>query len=521
MKKIHIITFLVLAVLGTSCSDYLDVNTNTNQATTVSPELVLPQAIAATAQVLNRYNTYGMETGGYGANAGGYGGFNEFVTYNYTSNTFSDLWPNTYDNLQDYQYIIDNTEGKETYSYYNAAAKIMKAHGFQLLVDTYGNVPYSDALKGANLLTPKYDDAAAIYTDLAAQLDIAIATINTANAAKAGGATMINLGAADVLFGGDMTKWAQFANTIKLRLVVRATGKTTFANSAFDAAGFLTDDALINPGYTRDNNRQNPQWNQWAYTYTGSAANKSWIPTNFILSFYDGSKLKDEGRGSAIYYKFPATGVNQLGVENNSVPSSPTGGFWYSGTDRTGTTAGDVPGTLKGPDAGYPVITVAESDFLQAEAVVRGILKSGDAKTLFENGIKASFDYIYQLPDGSLSGDAAGDATKYITDNQSNYLANFTLATTDARKVEAIITQKYVALNFVNSNEGWNEYRRTGYPAVSGTSARGTFASTVSQSPRPDRLPTRILYPASEASYNAANLPQGISPFTTLIFWAK
>jgi hypothetical protein len=76
----------------------------------------------------------------------------------------------------------------------------------------------------------------------------------------------------------------------------------------------------------------------------------------------------------------------------------------------------------------------------------------------------------------------------------------------------------------VNSEQSWNDYRRTGYPSVvttAGATATQTFASKYSESTRPDRLPTRLLYPPSEGSYNSANVPKGISPFTSLIFWAQ
>jgi hypothetical protein len=92
------------------------------------------------------------------------------------------------------------------------------------------------------------------------------------------------------------------------------------------------------------------------------------------------------------------------------------------------------------------------------------------------------------------------------------------------QKVEAILTQKWVALNFVNSDQSWNDYRRTGYPKVistAGATGAQTFASKYSESTRPDKLPTRILYPPSEGSYNSTNVPKGISPFTSLIFWAN
>ena len=169
------------------------------------------------------------------------------------------------------------------------------------------------------------------------------------------------------------------------------------------------------------------------------------------------------------------------------------------------------------------IVTAAESYFLQAEAAVRGLI-TDDAATLFNDGIVASFRYLYTLPDNkTISGDPVGDAAEYMTDNEDSYLVNFSKATTDAQKIEAIITQKYIALNMVNSDEAWNEYRRTHYPAIistPGATGSQTFASSVSESTRPDKLPTRILYPTSEGSYNTSNVPKGVTPFTSTIFWA-
>ncbi len=518
MKRISILICLAIAVFGSSCNDYLDINTNPNKATSVKAELVLPQALTATAVVLNVYNSYGSQIGGYAANAGGYGGFNETVSYAYTPNNYSGNWGVVYDNMEDYQYIINQTADDEANIYFRAAARIMRVYDFQLLVDAYDDVPYTEALQGSDFLTPTYDDAAAIYASLAAELDEAIAEINTGN----GLATKNDIKNFDVLFEGDMDSWVKLANTIKLRLMVRGKGKATFANTSFDNLGFLTEDALINPGYLRDNNRQNPAWNTWGFAYTGSAGNKAWIPTTFIMTFYDGTKLDDPGRGAAMYYQFPATGTNQLGFESTGIPKSPDGSFWYPGSERSGTAAGDASGVLKGPDAGYPMFTAAESYFLQAEAAVVGISTpvASPAQVLFEAGIEASFQYLYLLPDGTHSGDYVGDAADYIAANNTK-LVQFNLALSQADQIEAIITQKYIALNMVNSHEGWNEYRRTGYPTITGTAATTTFASIASQSTRPDKLPTRILYPTSETQFNPANVPQGVTSFNSTIFWAK
>jgi hypothetical protein len=172
-------------------------------------------------------------------------------------------------------------------------------------------------------------------------------------------------------------------------------------------------------------------------------------------------------------------------------------------------------------------MTAAESYFLQAEAYVSGIVIPGgsDDVTSFRNGVTASFNFLYTLPDLSVTGLPAADAARYMdVTNAGNYLADYSSASGNLEKLEAITTQKYIALNYIHSHEGWNEFRRTGYPKVaeSGRTGTNTFASIVSnQTFRPDGLPTRVLYPTSEAQYNPANLPSGIDPFTNLIFWAK
>ncbi len=523
MKKISIIiVFGVILIFNSSCKKYLDINTNPNSATSSTPNLVLPQAIVYTAANSSAFNSYGSYVCGYASNAGGYGGFGSIWTYNYAPTDFSGLWSSTYDVLNDFQYIINTTQGIDNYAYFNAAAKIMKAYNFQLLVDTYNSIPYSQALQGSASVTPKYDDPKTIYVSLASLLDSSIAIINAAQFPSP-------LGSADPMFAGNMTKWKQFANTIKLRLIVRATGVSgvTFANSTFSTDGFLTTDAIVNPGYAKatatSGTQQNPMWNNWVTSYSGAAGNRAYMASNFIFSFYTGSKLLDPARGAAIYYAYPSTAIaNQLGNGLSTVASAPSvAGAWYSGSQSS---LGNAIGVCKGPDMGQPLMLAAESYFLQAEANVRGLV-TGTAATNFNSGITASFNYLYKLPSGAIAAgkNSAADAATYLATNATSYLANFSLATTTAQQIEAIITQKYIALNFIHGNEAWNEYRRTHYPTIVPGSASPTlsFASTLSQSTRADKLPTRILYPSTEYSYNSANVPSGISPFSSLIFWAQ
>jgi len=521
MKKHIYILAGAAVVFSASCKKFLNINTNPNDPTTNTPELVMPQALTGTANIVNvDYNSFGADLM-YRANAGGFSGFGTVISYDYTTGTANNLWANTLNNLEDYKYIKDKTSSNPKLVYYNAVARIMMAHDFQLLVDQYNDMPYTDALLGLENINPKYDKAQDIYKDLAAQIDTAVSLINTGLANPLSVQPLTT--ASDPLFSQttpNMTLWKQLANTIKLRLIVRAGGKVQFKNTTFSSDGFLTQDAILNPVFVKVSGKQNPIW---PYSVTNTASASSRLPSYFSLSFYDSTKIKDTKRGVAMFKVFPGTPANQLGNETNPTPpNSAVPNYWFKGTSGT---AYDKAGIYKGFDAGLPLILAAESYFLQAEAVVRGYI-TGDAATLFNKGIEASFTYLYKDNTNTIPGTGTysapvADATAYRTTNATNKLVNFALAASDEEKIEAIITQKYIALTMIHSHEAWNEYRRTGYPKVTGTGPTQTMASTVSMATRPDRMPTRIPYPISEYNTNASNVPTGIDKFTTLIFWAK
>src|ERR1700722_12419639 len=149
MKKTSSIVIAAITILfAGSCKKYMDINTNPNNATSATPEAILPQAITYTAANISAYNDYGSQLVGYAANAGGYGGFGSNWTYDFSNNDYSNLWANTYDALNDLQTVINLSNGDPLHADYNAIARIMKAYNFELLVDTYNSVPYSDALLG-------------------------------------------------------------------------------------------------------------------------------------------------------------------------------------------------------------------------------------------------------------------------------------------------------------------------------------------------------------------------------------
>lgn len=527
MKRIRSQIYLLLLLLSTftSCKKYLDVNENPNSATEVSPNLVLPQALVYTASTLGvSFHDYGSWQAGYFANAGGFGGWGATITYDYTTGSFTGLWSSTYDNLEDYEYILTTTDNNDTLAYFNAVARIMKAFNFQLLVDEYNDVPYSEALKGEGGLTPAYDNAKDIYASLASQLDQAVATINNAKFPTA-------LGTADVVFGGNMTSWKKFANTLKLKLWIRAFGEGVFTGTpTFTNDGFLTDDALVNPGYAKQAGQQNPLWNTYHSSATGAQAGsgRSRIPSYWIVTFYDGTKLEDFGRGDVIFRGFK-NGVypprNQLGNTTSSAQAAPSDNTsWYTEAVNYANSTNSV-GVLKGPSQGQPLILGAESYLLQAEAVLKGLIP-GNAKTLFEQGITASFNYLYKGVDGKLATgyNPVTAAADYLAINSASKLANFDLAVTNEEKLEAIITQKYIAFNMIDGREAWAEFRRTGYPRISNAlplNQYATFVSTVSSATTTDKLPGRILYPTNEFQLNPEFVPDGITVFGSYVFWDR
>jgi hypothetical protein len=189
---------------------------------------------------------------------------------------------------------------------------------------------------------------------------------------------------------------------------------------------------------------------------------------------------------------------------------------WYTGKDF------NTPGlgVAKGPAQAQVIMLLAEARLLYAEAIVRGYL-SGDARVQFEEGIKSSISYLFEDQTGAVVGDANAALATYLADNAESFLANFALAVTPEQKIEAIITQKYIAMNVINCDEAFAEFRRTGFPRIVNGSANPTlsFASIQSTSTSPDKLISRLPYPQVEYNLNQANVPQNVNIFSEKIFW--
>lgn len=515
---------MCLGVSLASCSKSLDINDNPNNPTESTPQLVFPQALVATARVVSPFNTYGTQLVGYRANGGGVSGWGSIISYNFTTTDFNSLWSSSYDILNDLQYVENTSKPQGQMDLYYAA-KLLKVYNYMNLVDTYNDIPYSQALKGKASLTPAYDKAIDIYKDLGSQLDSVVAYFKTSTSSTLFENT-------DFMYEGDGEKWAQLANTIKLKMLLKAKGKVQFAKTTLDDVGFVTEDVIVNPGFVKNDGKQNPMWNAWAYLYDGSAvgAASQYVPTPYIMTFYNGTKIADEARADLVYKLGISTPVNQLGYQQSDAGRGQAPSSWFLGSSSTSYTG---KGILKGPAAGQPIMLASESYFLQAEAVLEGVV-AGDVSELFNEGIKSSYNYLNrnEADAETLSAaDLSAYLANYKADNPNSLLVNIEKATKKDEKLQAIITQKYIAFNFLFGHEAWNEYRRTGYPSllIPGTTnyypnnvanRNNTFVSITSEATAVDKLPARVTYPNTEFNYNSANVPT-IDKYTSKIFWAK
>jgi hypothetical protein len=488
MKSILNISLLIVILLLTSCNDFLDVNTDPNNPTEVSPSLVLPVGQNYTAQLIQndrRVNSLGNMMMYNWSQSDGFSWYSDEFKYLVTSSFYRNIFNNSYTQpLKQYQVLEQLTS---EYDYYKAIAKIMKAYHYQILVDMYGDIPYTEALLRKENATPVYDDAKTIYEDLIVQLTAAIELIDKAE-------NQIAPGADDITFGGDMDMWKQFANTIKLRILVRQSsmaGRDTYIKEQINAiisegSGFITSDVGVDPGFLQEENKQNPIWQAYGSEVSGSPTmnNQATCATDYVITYLTNT---NDPRIDFIYEE-PETG--HLGVPQGLLDyDTPVlDAYEPKKVSNIG------PGILKSYDQSAIIFSLAESYFNQAEAAFKGLMP-GSAKDFYQQGIEASFDYL-----------GATEAPAYY--NQVKDLVSYDNST---NKLQAIITQKWIALNGITAEQSWFDYSRTGYPAGLPISL---LASTTNR-------PVRLFYTSDEISSNGANVPSQPNAFTEKIFWGK
>jgi hypothetical protein len=377
------------------------------------------------------------------------------------------------------------------------------------VVDVYGNAPYTDALRGLGSLAPKFDDQKAIYEDLVKLLDEAVADLK-ANAFQALGVS------ADIIFKGNVTSWVHFANSLKLRLLIRQSkiaGRDAYITAEINkiiSNGFLVagEDVLNNPGYIASDGKTNPLYDRWGYAADGTIRPLARYPRPTVFLFSVLKAANDTFRLKRLFYakggenaSAPGTSTQEEKIDNYvPVPFGASSGYLSQNTSYIGPSQ-IVKGTF---NKSMVLMTAAESFFLLAEAKQRygaAVNLPLTAKEYYEQGVKESFRLT-----GTTATYGGDKVTTLLTSGKD-------LADWDASpdKLKAIWMQKWLALVNYGGNEAWAEYRRTNFPETPPS------ASTAANAARPARL----FYPQTEATSNGANVKaQGtIDVFTSKIFW--
>jgi hypothetical protein len=487
MKKLKKYSSLVIIVLLTtmnSCTkDFLDVNTDPNNPIDVTSELILPPAIAHTAFITG--GTYQVITGFWAQywTQGPTGNqYNIYDQYQIPNTTFDRQWVEMYsDVLQDFKVLSEKglSENKPNYT---AIAYIMQAYIFQVLTDLHGDIPFSEALKGLDNIAPEFDSQESIYDGLITMIDRGIANIDY-------DASAFLPGADDFVYHGDMELWERFANSLKLRIYMRQSevrpgvAQAGISDLYTNGAIFLEDGMDGEMHFVNAVGYEHP-----LYTEFINLGRFNIMASNTIINYM---LANNDVRIDAFF--IPATTGPSAGAHagiDQGDGKTPT--FPSDATQNDFSQPGDL---VAGGDAAAVFISASETYFLLSEAAARGWI-ADDAQALYEAGITSSF---------LRWGFTDTDASDYFSLPQIAFPA----AGSQDDKVKAIITQKWVANCGNQSMEGWNEWRRTGYPDFFTVSLTSLIA--------PGSYPMRLPYPNSEIQTNQNTPAQ--PDITARVWW--
>jgi Starch-binding associating with outer membrane len=500
--KIKLIKFSLLVTLITfvSCNDYLDINDSPNDPTSekTPPNLLLAAAQAQTYRLisgdagtftnevrrdcLNQLGNIWMNS--WSGNSNNTTGANaDEYSVNLTSSFYDGIWDYGYRNITNFHNIANYDS--QIYDNHKAIALILKSFYMQYIVDLYGDCPYSQAFLQQKNLSPKYDDDKAIYKNLLTQLDNAILLIKSADSNDK------VVSSEDIIMGGNMTNWIKFANTIKLRLLIRQSGlasEQTYINAELDKlAGqeYIDFEVTLNPGYNNKTTaNQNPFFAAYGYNISGGASTRRDYVTasKNAADALNGTitSVVDPRRGRLFTLVGGAVVGIKQGDDAAAAPDTPS---------LLGPAVIPVPATATTPPPGSLLpsylLTLSEVKFLLAEAALRYPAKFPAAvpQTLFNDGIRASCVRV---------GVTTANANTYITAINTG---NNGYGWGSTNKYLAIMTQKWLALMHVNGIESWIDYVRTGFPSIPLSSTNVTGQ------------PKRLMYPQSEYTSNTTNLP--------------
>jgi len=480
----NIFKCLLLALALNSCSDRLDTTVNPNTPNDVDKKYMLTAAEGSLATV----------SGGALGNLGGFlaqyhtqspsaSQYLDIDTYNMNTDFANRLWTELYAGcLNDLQYVksqslLDGETGS------TLIATALEAYTFQVLTDLFGDIPYSESFQAPENITPVVDSQRDIYLNLITQLNDAL-TLYTNTPIDT------SMGSNDVIYAGEMSDWVKFSNTLLLKLHLRLAytpdANPTAVQTLLANDNFLANDAAFT-AYSGGANEGNPFWDV-QIDHLGDVNN---VGSSSLIQFYT---LNGDPRLAKTYRQSDASIFRPLAQGNRGAFPSETA-LDFARPNVTSTT----PTYL---------MTVAESNFLQAEALIRYSAGAG-AGAKYNAGVMNSF-ITYDL-DPTLATPLTNPAGAY------EYVVNADIETA----LRQVIVQKWAALAYVNNIEAFIETNRTQFPEMVtlGTEdySTGNLVVSVSSVLSGSETPNSLFYPDSEVTKNP-NVTQKAS-ITEKVWW--
>jgi len=463
VKKIYK-PLLLLTLVFQGCNDFEDLNTNPNEPTSVSSGVLFSSAIRNSAQTqANESFLLGNNIAQLSAKT-----LRAEVDF-YGWNAFPTVWEGFYESLTDVQQVIDiSIETGDTAT--QGAAIIYKSWIYSVLTNAYGDIPYSEAMKGLEAnFTPAYDSQEAIYADLLSSLEQAVGMLSNGGSVTG-----------DLLYDGDTQKWVRFANSLRLRLLMYQSGKQDVS------AAFAI---IVNSG-----NIINSNDNQAAVTFLNSFPNQ--FPT-IPLKQGDFDAVAISKAAVTVMEDLKDPRLSRYARPDNEDFDAPV----FTGVEngvggQTGSRLGlayfNYPGQITADQMGINyaeglIMTYSEVCFLVAEGIAKGWV-SGDIATEYKKGIQASHDY-YQV-----------NYAPYGWNSFEDYYDNSGVAFAET---EDIWKQKWLSLYF-SGLEPYFELRRW-YNEVNGWDGLSFVSAPIGTNLNNYELPSRFLYPGQEQSLNNAN----------------
>lgn len=461
-KIIYLVMKMVLvSTVFSACKKHEYYQENPNSPSIATPALLLADICENTFAVWPMDVAYASRHMTY------YERPNVFVNYNWGPGSFE-----AYDILrqvQDMNRLATEADQKN----YQGIALFFRAYHFARLTETFGDIPYSDALKALdNNIKPLYDEQEDIYAGVLAELEQANALLDVANGELLG----------DIIYGGDVLQWKKLVNAFKLRLLIHLSKKedNTTLNVQQQFQAILNDPARYPLMESVEDNAQ--------ITYNTSAIDNYYplyqnnsVPSLAALEKGFVKMLKDRQDPRLFRIAEPVT--NQPAGAFTSYEGVDAG-LTVSEQNNASPSASKIARRYINDQVNEPMVLLsyAEQEFLIAEAIARG-WAAGDAAVHYNNGIRASMNF-YNIPESDIG----------------TYLAQPAVVYNPGNAIEMIVTQKYISF-FLNS--GWEpyfEHLRTGFPSFSigaGTQNGG-------------KIPKRFQYPQSEFNYNEENVTAAV-----------